>query len=433
MNERLLELASRFQAWLSDSTASASLVASELLALPPVQWRAFTDVYPNADRATIAEAVLQRAVVLQKRAPKESAPVCRLAVKFAKAYIGPTADEKNRGILLEADGCRELAWSLMQTGDFEDAKSAAEEAAFYYSLLVNDSIPDDDTGNPFTLQGDVLSHFLAVIRDHYRDDRHADPLTSQKRAAMENATRLGVMLGEILHNLGNTDEGLWLIERSCEVLLYFLDRKDRYVKARAIYAKILGEAQRWSEALKVFEATSSLAMDTGDEEVQAFLLGNIGTCYYFLGDPVKAKEYAETAMQMFEELGSHLDAIRPRTLLVLLLMEEGARNRAKYNAAAAELFKSRAAWLEAGMKNEAARVMVRIIRAFIMAGRPEAINWPETIRTFTDAGLGDAAMSVLLYLEGIAAVRALRPGDVDAAEDMLSHLSPSGDAFEEAG
>ena len=200
-----------------------------------------------------------------------------------------------------------------------------------------------------------------------------------------------------------------------------------------VYASILTETQRWPEALAVFESTAELASESGDVEVQALLLGNIGACYYYLEDHAKAKECAETAMQMMEDLELHVEAIRPRTLLVLLYMDAGKENKAKYHAAAAELFKSRAAWLAAGMHNEAARVMVRIIRAFVMAGRPQSINWAEMNRTFGEARLGRAAMSALRYLEDVAAYRSLTVGDIDAADDMLAHLAPSGEPFEETG
>jgi len=428
LNKELRELAARFKSWLSDTSALDSAVVREVLALPLSDWRAFYESYATAERAMLTEALLVRGSVTQVQAPKEAVPICRLAINFAKSYVGRTADEQSRAILLEGDSWRECAYSQFRLGDFVDAQQAANEAAFNYSVLLNDGEPGE-----LSLHGDVLAHYIGVIGDYYRNGAiSAEPLNGYKRVAMENATRLGVLIGQILHSLGKTEDGLAMIERSCEVLL-FLESKDRYVAARNIYALVLGEALRWPEALEVFESTAALAAESDDLEVQAILLGNIGACYYYLGNRTKAKECAEVAVQMLEDLERHIDAIRPRTLLVLLLMEEGERNNTKYLRAAAELFKSRAAWLAAGMKNEAARVMVRIIRAFIMAGRQQSINWAEMNRTFNDARLGRAALGALRYLEDIAARRTLNPADVDDAEEMLAHLAPSGELFEEAG
>ena len=427
-NKELTALAERLKSWLCDTSVFDSVAVCEVLMLPTSQWRAFFESYPLPDRPTIAQALLDRASVFQNRAPKEAVPVCQLAIKFAKSFVGETPDDWCRAILLEADAWREYAWSLMRTGDYDDAKAAADEAAFSYSVLLNDGEPGG-----LTLQSDVLAHFLNVIGRYYRTGTSTvEHLCVHKRTAMENATRLGVMMGEILHNQGDTDEGLAMIERSCEVLL-FLECKERYVTARNVYARVLGEALRWPEALVVFESTAALAAESGDLEVQAFLLGNIGACYYYLGNPAKAKECALTAAQMFEDLELHVDAIRPRTLLVLLLMDEGQSNRTKYLAAAAELFKTRAAWLGAGMKNEAARVMVKIIRALVMGGRAQSINWAEMNRTFGEARLGRAAASALRHLEQIAAQRTLAVNDLDAAEEMLAYLAPSGEVFEDVG
>jgi tetratricopeptide (TPR) repeat protein len=428
LNKELTELAARLKSWLSDTSALDSVVVCEVLALPIPLWRAFFEAYPSLQRATIAEALMRRASVLQRQAPKEAVPVCRLAINFAKSFVGRTTDEKSRGMLLEADAWREYAWALMQIGDFDDAKVAADEASFNYNVLLNDG-----EAGEFSLPAEVLAHHLKVIARYYRNEVDIDePVNDTMRLAMENSTRLGVIIGQILHNLGNTDEGLSTIANSCEVLL-FLDNRDRYVRARMVYAGLLTEAHRWSEALEVFESTATLAADSDDLEVQAFLVGNIAGCYYYLGDHKKAKECVVTAIQMLEHLDLHLEAIRPRTLLVLLLMDEGKQNRAKYHVAAAELFKVRAVWLEAGMKNEAARVMVRIIRALILGGRAEHINWPEMNHTFGQARLGRAALNALRHLEEIAAQRTLTADDVDAAEELLAHLAPSGEVFEETG
>jgi tetratricopeptide (TPR) repeat protein len=224
-----------------------------------------------------------------------------------------------------------------------------------------------------------------------------------------------------------------ILASSCEMLLYCFDNTELYVKGRTTYAKVLAEAKRFTEALEVFQSTAALANELEDREVQAHLVNNIGVCYYHLGKFEKAKPCAETAMEMFESLALPIDAIRPRTLLVLLLMEQGKDNKTLYSAAAAELFKTRAAWLAIGMKREAAEVMVRIIHAFILAERQGHINWAEMNRTFIDAGLGHAGMRALQHLEAVHSTRPLTLDDVEDAFSIIAHLDPTGAEIEKAG
>ena len=431
--ERLRELSSRLDAWLRDPLDTEPALARELVGLSSGELRGFTELYSSRQRAEITEALLNKVALLQARSPKAAPPLCTLAIQFARFYRAKTPEEFNRSMLLQADAWREYGWTLMLLGDYEEAKTAIAEAALYYSVVVIDDVPPEDSDDLAFLHGTVLAHHLHSILSHYRDRKPRAPLSAVKRTAIEGACRAGVMLGETLHNLGKTDEGLSIIERSSEVLLYFLDSRDRYVRARTVYAKILGEAQRWAEALSVFQATSALASESDDQEVQAFIVSNYGVCYYYLGFPEKARKYAELGVQMFEELGKPNDAIRPRTLLVLLLMDEGKERPVKYHAAIAELFKIRAAWLAAGMKNEAAQTMVRIIRAFVLSKRIHSINWAEMNRTFVAANLGSAALSVLQKLEKIAAQRPLTTTDADEALAALSHLAPTGELIEEAG
>ena len=116
----------------------------------------------------------------------------------------------------------------------------------------------------------------------------------------------------------------------------------------------------------------------------------------------------------------------PALMLVLLLMEQAKGNKKLYSIAAAELFKSRAAWLSAGMKRDAAQVMVDIILAFILAGRQGHINWAEMNRTFTEAGLGDAGLRALQHLEATHGMRPLTADDVEDAHGIIFNLDPTG-------
>ena len=416
--DNLHDLAAEFNRWLGDKTV-ADTVTSQILMLPPKQWRLFYGAYANTERVRIARALTERSYLIQERSPKDAIPVARLGVLFAKSIVGATDDEMSKALELEADALREHARSLLMTGEYDQAKRSADEAAFNYSLIINDGMPTDRP-----LVGDVLTPFLTALVS--RDST----IPEAKREVLEKATRMGLVLGQIIHCQGRTDEGLAMMASSCEMLLYCFDNRELYVKGRMTYAKVLAEARRFADALEAFQSTAALAKELEDREVQALLVANIGACYYHLEDFERAKPYAETAMAMFESLELPIAAIRPRTLLVMLLMEEGKTNKTLYSAAAAELFKTRAAWLNAGMKREAAEVMVQIIRAFILAGRQAHINWAEMNRTFTEVRLGEAAMRALRHLE---ATRPLTLDDVEDAENIIANLDPTGAEIQKAG
>lgn len=421
VDEHLHDLAAEFNRWLGDKTV-ADTVTSRILTLAPKQWRQFCQSYADGERARIAGALTERSYSIQEWSPKDAIPVARLGALFAKSIVGATDEEMWKALELEADALREHARSLLMTGEYDQAKRSADEAAFNYSLTISDGIP---TGAP--LVGDVMATFLRalVTRDN--------TIPEAKREVLEKATRMGLILGQIIHCQGRTEEGLAMMASSCEMLLYCFDNREMYVKGRMTYAKVLAEGRRFADALEAFQSTAALANELEDLEVQALLVANIGACYYHLGAFEKAKPCAETAMAMFESLELPLAAIRPRTLLVMLLMEEGEKNSTLYSAAAAELFKTRAAWLSAGMKREAAEVMVQIIRAFILARRQGHINWAEMNRTFTEARLGDAAMRALQHLEALHATRPLTLDDVEDAEDIIADLDPTGAENQRAG
>jgi tetratricopeptide (TPR) repeat protein len=419
-DEHLNELAGRFDRWLIDPTLDDA-VPAEILALSPKQRQAFCAAYPAEQRRSITQALIDRAYLLQERSPGDSVPVARAAVSFAKSITGTTDGELAKALELEADAWREHARSLLMIGEYDDARRSADEAAFNYSVSINDG---EVTQQP--LAGQVLAEFDKAIATGIR-------ISDSRIEVLEKATRLGLVLGQIIHCQGQTDEGLSMMARSCEMLLYCFDDREMYVKGRITYAKVLAEAKRFTEALEVFQSTATLAKELDDREVQAHLVNNIGVCYYYLGNFEKAKPCAETAMAIFESMALPIDAIRPRTLLVILLMEQAKANKTMYSAAAAELFKTRAAWLAAGMKRDAAEVMVYIIRALILADRQAHINWAEMNRTFREAGLGHAAMRALQHLEATHALRPLTLEDVEDANSIIAHLNRSGTDVAKAG
>ncbi|MEO8379822.1 MAG: hypothetical protein ABI779_09190 [Acidobacteriota bacterium] len=400
--------AARLNDWLQRMPPAEPVVVHELLALSACEWRRFTEQYPAPLRMDLTRNIIERAHLLLSRTPKDAVPTSRLAVLLAKSLAGVFADPAScdAAIDLEGDAWREEAHALLTVSDYDRAREAAEEAAFLYRLRSDERIPNDD--------GSLLSLILFQM---VSGDLNEGTLERLERAAV-----LGLITGQILHGQGELADGLLLVEQSCNVLLSCCDQKGKYVQGRTIYAKMLAEQRSYTEALEVFERTAAVARELGDNETLAHLVNNIGYCYYhFLGNVIKAKECLQLAAQMFDDLGLAAEALRPRNELASLLIEEG-----RYSTAVSELYKSRQAYLDAGLLNEAAQVMLRIIRALVLAGRQADINWTEMESVLGRGGLRREAMRALQHLHRLASLRALNTGDMEDAEAMLLNLGSGG-------
>lgn len=409
MTDRLSELVVELNQWL-EQAATGYEVIGKLNALAGHEWMKLARQYPPPRRFEIARTLIDRAHALLSREPKHAEPVARAAVHFAKVLIHPRESGQGARIVpasdLEAAAWREHAHALLTLGQYEAALLSANEAWFIVSL----NLPEPGDGSLLGL----LFHQVGV-----GDTSHEQ---------LEAASVLALIMGQILHGLGDSDEGLVMISQASHIFNVWLDQKKKYVEGRTIYAKILADLKRYSEAVAAMEQTATLAKELGDRETLAHIVNNIGVCYYFLGNLAKAEDCVRTALGLFESLGLTGDALRPRNVLATILIDAK-----RYNTAVSELYLSRAAFLDAGLPNEAARAMLKIVRAMILAGRQRDINWSEMERTFAEAGVRSEVMKALVHLRDIAHERPLQVGDVAEAEDILSLFEMRVTRQEEAG
>lgn len=411
MSDRELQWLVEFNQWL-EHAGNDDIVRTLLESLTGREWLAFGAHYARPRRIEITEILIERAHALLSRSPRHAEPIARLAIQFSQLIVLPTETDQSAfvedSMYLEADARREHAHALLTIGDYNAARRSAEEATFLYGLAVDR--PGDGS------LASLLFNKTAAIGD-------------EERARLERIAVLALIMGQVLHGQGETEDGLLLIEQASNVLLGWLDNKQRYVQGRTIYAMILAAVKRYAEAVMTLEETAHLARELKDNETLAHIVNNIGYCYYYKGNIAQAKKCFESALVLFEELGLTADALRPRNYLAAILINEGS-----YHRAVSALFISRASYLDAGLPNEAAEVMLKIVRALILADRADSINWQEIHRTFSDAGLRPEAMNALTHLRDIAEERTLRLGDVDTAEDILSRLhSEAVSATDEAG
>ncbi|MDE3199253.1 MAG: CHAT domain-containing protein [Acidobacteriota bacterium] len=86
-------------------------------------------------------------------------------------------------------------------------------------------------------------------------------------------------------------------------------RNDRYLEARArnSQGQLLQSESRYDEAIPVLEAARSLALQAGAPETAARALGNLGLCYFRLGDYDNASPRLTAARDEFRRAGNNLE------------------------------------------------------------------------------------------------------------------------------
>lgn len=422
-------LAAELNEWLTRPDASADPVVTDIVGLPAQEWTQFVADYSQPLRQQIARQLIDRAHGFLGSSPKDAVPVSLLAVKLARSVVGSTDAERDAAVALEADAHHEHAYALLFIDDFNEARKAADEATFLYSLVVANARAVEARARRVSVfehegsEDGSIGWLIVALMPAARD-------SDDTRALLKKIAVHGLVLGQILAGQEYLDEGLTLIEQCTNVLLSVCNDPDAYVNGRCISAMVLGERRRLGEALEILRATRTVAATLDNEETLAHLLNNIGYLEYKLfGNTAEAKKCLEEALGIFEDLGKKAHALRPRTALATILMAEGTK--AAINRCISELFKCRAWYLESGLTNDAAKVMLKIVRAYVLGGRQADINWSDINHTFGE--LHPASLRALRHLESVAARHDLTIGDVEDAEDMLRLSLERPSSVQEAG
>ncbi len=428
MNDDLRRRAALFDAWLQ-SPGPAEPALTDLLALDAAELEAFMFGYSLGRRFAITSRLLEHAHALLSRRPKDAVAVASLASHFGNSLVASAdGEDMEAALALSADSEREAAHACLTIGDYERAGQAAKEASFLYALAIASLFEWDEYAGADREAERGMGGWTHVIRLVFARIGAAG-VREDERNLLENATILGLIEGQILHGLGETDAGLLLLEQASNMLGNVFGRHDKYIEGRLIYGAVLLKTHRFGEALERFLDTAAVAKELKDDESLAHCVNNVGVCYYYLGQLEKAKECAETAAKMFEELGLVSEAIRPRNMLATLLIEAS-----QYHRAVPALYMNRNTFLSVGLPNDAARVMLKIVRALVLAGRTSEIDWPATIETFARAdGIRSGVIEALEYLSETATQRPLLVEDVQRAERMLDRIDDIAVSEEDAG
>jgi len=361
MTDAAHDQATLFAAWLATRDPDMERIAIKLGGVSEREWEAIVASLPAPFEADAVGRVICRAHELLGRAPTKAQPLASLALRMTRKLNVTTCSDL---ALIEGDAWRECAAAHIEMAEFEDAHQAIARARACYARSPSSRI---------------------------------------------NAAILLLIEGRTLFELGRWSEALATVDLgSSELLNCGADRK-KYVQAMTIKAVILVGMGQPNAALDVFPAAADLATQSGDNEMLAHVLSNIGLCAAKLGDIAHAKLCFESALQLFDDLGLRVDMPVVRWARVSIL-----KAQRRLNEAISELFKVRAEYLSLGIPVNAAIASLEVVELMLVCGRSGEVTplCNEMVRIFSAARLQKNLLKALAYLKQVARRRTLAAPDV---------------------
>jgi tetratricopeptide (TPR) repeat protein len=364
--KRYLRIGTRLRHWLEHFDEESESVLPEVNELTDNELGRLASLRLDVVTPESIRTIIDRAHALIGRHPRLAATWCETAIRLAERVDTGDPDED---MGLEGDAWREHASALYSATDYKRALRSCKMAAMYYDVVK----PKRDFGNAI----------------------------------------LALILGQVMHCLGDSDAGIALIDQTAPLFLRLFNNKKKYIEARTIAAVVRLQREEWNEALEALKESAALARKEKDTSSLAWILSNIGCCYANMGRLRQAQQCLITAIKMFERDGLTADLTRTRGSLVLVL-----RGRGRYNEAISELYQLRATYLSLDMPIAAAESGLRIVEILFLAGR--AADAPalcqELYSTFTEADvLPNEARKALAYLNA-AAIRC------EATDELLKDV-----------
>lgn len=163
-----------------------------------------------------------------------------------------------------------------------------------------------------------------------------------------------VLVALVKHALHHDDEATALLDEATGVFAAHADARG-YVVALQVRAMIANENNAHAKAREDYLAAFSEAERLGDEREQSRILHNLGVCAMRMGDIELASEYMTGAFLGFTRL--RMDGELQRAIWVTAAIE---RECGDLEVALKTLHSVYARFLERGMVDEAARVLVQV-------------------------------------------------------------------------
>jgi tetratricopeptide (TPR) repeat protein len=200
--------------------------------------------------------------------------------------------------------------------------------------------------------------------------------------------------GMVLAQQERFDEAHAILSECRRVFLEHQDAR-RYLQAGSAEAGALYEANRITEARQLWTELVPAAIAEGDVESQARLHNNLGYCETHLNDYVSANIHFSEAVALFTDLGFTAEVARTERGAGAVLIARG-----QITSGLARLREARAAFIAAGIVDDAGLCSLRIVEVLIDRGEEaQARTLTESIiNEFIKAGLDERAINAVVRL-----------------------------------
>lgn len=192
--------------------------------------------------------------------------------------------------------------------------------------------------------GVCAAKFLRLLAITQQQTGHLNDALKSIRCAQSKAEPQGdsIVLADIFLTLGNILRDLKHMKeaakvyRDAESIFRRNDNPDGHARALNALAGLHFRQNDYANALTVLLEAVEVARKVGDRRKLAYIMGNIGRVYTFLGDASKAESYLNSSLELSTVENDTLEVGRIRLSIGYLLMQQGLYETASANFAQAE-------------------------------------------------------------------------------------------------
>ncbi len=139
---------------------------------------------------------------------------------------------------------------------------------------------------------------------------------------------LFITLGGILRDMGDMKEAERSL-RDAESIFRRNDCPEGHCRALNLLAGLYFRQKQYDSSLDTLLDAIEVARRLEDREKLAYMLGNLGRIYTFIGDFAQAEQYLTSNVDMSEQLGQDLDSARAHLSLAYVRMQRGNLDQAE--------------------------------------------------------------------------------------------------------
>jgi tetratricopeptide (TPR) repeat protein len=359
---------------MSLEDSQAETILRELLAGPREEWMPRLRLHPEWRTAGVVRKLIEGIPTAVTTMPPNALEMTSLSTEIAD-HLDPTIFASDTVMRLRGSVWYDRAYSLFYVGQFTESLAAADRADL---------------------------NLQACLVDEY-DLARVDIVRALALRAKEDLSRAMVA-----------------IRASGDTFVRFGDLT-RLASARLAETHLLFTRGEFEAARQILEELDAQLSRTGDANIHARVLGNLGYCFWKLGRIEEALSHHEAAAGILDDLGVETEAARVRWNVASILVTAGRVDDAQARLEALEKVFGRL-----GMTSEVALVRLDVAELLIAKDDFHAVE--EICRTAMEslvkAGIPYTAraLTALAYMREAAQHRTATPALVKHVREYIRRL-----------